>query len=291
IGGQIDIGETEIQVPTSGFGLVGQIPDIKHIGASQGVTQSLARAGLLNKPSEETSKASGPIYSLDVLVRAPSKIFVRGRGLNAELGGELLLTGTTASIISAGRFDLIRGRLDLLARRFELDEGTIQMQGSLIPFIRFVSSTTESDFTATVIMEGPADEPKLSFESVPDAPDDEILAHLLFGKSVSDISALQAIQLANAVASLSGRGGIGIVENLRTGIGVDDLNVTTNDRGVTEVQVGKYLTDDIYTDVTAGSDGENELSINVDLSTSLRARGSVTNEGDSAIGLFFERDY
>ena len=72
---------------------------------------------------------------------------------------------------------------------------------------------------------------------------------------------------------------------------MDDLNVTTNDRGVTEVQVGKYLTDDIYTDVTAGSDGENELSINVDLSTSLRARGSVTNEGDSAIGLFFERDY
>lgn len=291
ISGQIDIGPTEIQVSTSGFGLVGEIPDIKHIGASRGVTQSLARAGLLNKPTEAANKASGPIYPLDILVRAPSKIFVRGRGLNAELGGELRLTGTTASIISAGRFDLIRGRLDLLTRRFDLDEGSIQMQGSLLPYLRFVTSTTDSDFTATVILEGPVDEPKLTFESVPDAPDDEILAHLLFGKSVSDISALQAVQLANAVASLSGRGGPGIVEKLRSGIGLDDLDLTTNEDGVTEVRVGKYLTDDIYTDITAGADGESEVSINLDLSTSVRARGSVSNDGDSAVGLFFERDY
>ena len=193
--------------------------------------------------------------------------------------------------IRAGRFDLIRGRLDLLSRRFDLDEGTIQMQGSLVPYLRFVTSTTESDFTATVILEGQADEPKLTFESTPDAPDDEILAYLLFGKSVSDISALQAIQLASAVASLSGRGGIGIVENLRSGIGVDDLDVTTNEKGVTEVKVGKYLTEDIYTDITAGADGDSELSINFDLSTSVRARGSVDNAGDSAVGLFFERDY
>ncbi len=291
ISGQIDVGPTEIQVPSSGLGVIGEIPEIEHIAASQAVTRSRARAGLLDEQPADSNKTSGSIYPLDILVRAPSKIFVRGRGLNAELGGELRLTGTTASMISAGRFDLIRGRLDLLSRRFDLDEGTIQMQGSLVPYLRFVTSTTESDFTATVILEGQADEPKLTFESTPDAPDDEILAYLLFGKSVSDISALQAIQLASAVASLSGRGGIGIVENLRSGIGVDDLDVTTNEEGVTEVKVGKYLTEDIYTDITAGADGDSELSINFDLSTSVRARGSVNNAGDSAVGLFFERDY
>ena len=39
---------------------------------------------------------------------------VRGRGIDAELGGQIRLTGTARNIIPIGQLELIRGRVDLL---------------------------------------------------------------------------------------------------------------------------------------------------------------------------------
>lgn len=90
---------------------------------------------------DPAAEASGPGFGLDLQLNAPNRIYVRGRGLDAELGGALNLSGTTNRIISAGRFELIRGRLDILGKRFLLDEGSVQFQGDFIPYIRFVTST------------------------------------------------------------------------------------------------------------------------------------------------------
>ncbi len=216
---------------------------------------------------------------------------MRGRGLDAELGGGLTLTGTTNRIISAGRFDLLRGRLDILGKRFDLREGAILFEGDLIPYLRFVSATSTPTGEVRITIEGPADSPEVTFASTPEAPQDEVLAQLLFGRNLSQISAFQALQLASAVATLAGSGGAGIIGGLRDGFGLDDLDVTTTDSGATALRVGKYISDNIYTDVTTTSDGDAEVSLNIDLNESLTARGSVSNDGNTSIGIFFEKDY
>ena len=71
--------------------------------------------------------------------------------------------------------------------------------------------------------------------------------------------------MASAVATLAGRGGDGVIGNLREGFGLDDLDVTTTDSGATAVRAGKYISDNVYTDVTAASDGTADVSINLDL--------------------------
>jgi translocation and assembly module TamB len=118
-----------------------------------------------------------------------------------------------------------------------------------------------------------------------------VLAQLLFGRNLSEISAFQALQLANAVATLAGRGGVGLVGNLRDRFGLDDLDVTTTDSGETALRVGKYLTDNVYTDVTAASDGTGEVSLNIDLTPSLKGKATLGSDGNSSIGVFFEKDY
>lgn len=294
ISGQITVGATEISVPASGLSTIEKIPEIKHIASSRGATVTRERAGLIRE--EESEKASGrggggAVYPLDIQINAPSRIFVRGRGLDAELGGRVRLTGTTAAIRTAGRFDLVRGHIDILTQRYTLDEGEIQMQGGLLPYIRFVSSTETDEFTAKIILEGPVDEPEVSFESSPEAPEDEVLAQLLFGSNVSDMSAFQALRLANAVALLAGSGGVDVISQLRSGFGLDNLDIITNEDGTTEVKIGKYISETVYTDISANSDGTNEVSLNMDLTPSFTVRGSVDNEGGSSVGLFFERDY
>lgn len=290
IDGTINIGETLITVPSTGLTSIGEIPDIVHLGAPRAVTSTRARAGVIPEPEAAGGNGAGSVYGLGIQVNAPNRIFVRGRGIDAELGGGLEITGNTARVISAGQFDLVRGRLDILGKRFELDEGSIQFQGDLVPYIIFRTTSDTEDGSASITLNGPVNEPSVSFSSVPDGPQDEVLSQLLFGRNLSEISAFQALQLASAVAELAGRSGAGVVGSLREGFGLDDFDVTTTDDGEAAVRAGKYLTDTIYTDVLTGG-GETELSINLELTDSLKARGTVENDGNTGIGLFFERDY
>jgi translocation and assembly module TamB len=138
---------------------------------------------------------------------------------------------------------------------------------------------------------GPADAPEVAFSSSPDLPQDEVLAQLLFGRDVSSISALQAIQLASAVNTLAGRGGDGIIGSVRNAIDVDDLDITTDDAGNAAVRAGKYIGENVYTDLTITSEGDTEINLNLDLTDDITAKGSFASDGETSLGIFFERDY
>lgn len=290
IAGTIDVGETLVTVPSSGLTSIGEIPDITHVNAPAAVTATRRRADVIPEPEAAGGGGAANAYRLGIRVNAPQRIFVRGRGVDAELGGALEIGGTTARVISTGQFELVRGRLDILGRRFDLVEGFIQFQGDLVPYIRFVTSSNTESGTAGVVLEGPATTPDVSFVSTPDAPEDQVLSQLLFGRDISEISAFQALQLANAVATLAGREGVGLIGSLREGFGLDDFDVTTTDDGEAAVRAGKYISENVYTDVVTGG-GETELSINLDVTDSLTARGTLEQDGNTGLGIFFERDY
>ncbi len=288
ISGDLTLDRTELRIPRVGLASRGYIPpDIRHLGERPASRVTRDRAGIF---AGETHGRTRFPASLDISIDAPSRIFIRGRGLDAELGGNLRLTGTTADVIPIGQFGLIRGRLDLLGNRFTLNEGFASLQGELVPFVRLVASTEREGVTARIVLQGRADSPEIVFESNPELPQEEIVSLLLFGRGFETLSLFQAAQLASSLATLSGRGE-GIMERLRRNIGLDDLDVRTDEDGETSVRLGRYLTENVYTDVEVNPQGSNEVSINIDLSPSLTARGRVDNEGRASVGLFFERDY
>lgn len=291
IDGLIEVDETNIQIPSTGTSGFAIIPQIAHVNASPKVRQTIARAGLDQTISQSSAQAVGPSYPLNIQVNAPSRIFVRGRGLDAELGGALTLTGRTDRLVSSGQFSLVRGRLEILGKRFDLEEGSILLQGDLEPILRFVAVTETTAGTASVIIEGLASEPQVSFTSTPEAPQDEVLAQIFFGRNFSQISAFQALQLASAVATLAGKGGESIISKLRRNFGLDDLDITTDAQGNTGLRLGKYISDNVYTDVSIGDADTAGASVNIDLTPNLTARGQVKANGESSIGVFFERDY
>ncbi|WP_136683161.1 translocation/assembly module TamB domain-containing protein [Falsirhodobacter xinxiangensis] len=290
IAGTVALEETEVQIPSGGFGASGRIDGLIHVNEPAVVRQTRQRAGLIEEPGSAGGEGGTP-FGLNLLISAPNQIFIRGRGLDAELGGELRLTGDTNNIVPIGAFNLIRGRLDILGRRLDLSEASLQLEGNFVPQLRVVASSSNNGVTSYVNITGRADEPEVTFSSNPDLPQEEVLAQLLFGRDLSTISPLQAAQLANAVATLAGRGGEGIVGNLRQGFGLDDLDVTTGDSGAAAVRAGKYISQNVYTEVEVDSQGESEISLNLDVSDSLTVRGSAGNEGNTGIGIFWERDY
>lgn len=289
--GRLVLGETEIRVPSTGMGTVGSTLEIAHLNEPAAVRRTRGYAGLLDGGGKAGTSLGGGRVGLDVEILAENQLFVRGRGLDAELGGALRLTGTTADVIPQGEFGLIRGRLDILGKRLTLEEGSARMQGDMIPILRLVARAVTDGTVLLVIVEGPADKPEISFRSEPDLPGEEVVARLLFGRGITSLSALQALQLASAVATLAGRGGVGIVERIRRTTGFDDLDLSTDADGGTSVRAGKYLSDNIYTDVEIGSDGKSRVNLNLDVTSTTKLRGQLGSDGNTGIGLFFEKDY
>jgi len=292
IGGTVTLGTTEIRVPSTGIGPLGELPEVAHVAPPDAVRRTLVRAGLTQEGQRAAQAGGdgGPVFPLDLRIEAPSRVFIRGRGLDAEFGGSLRLTGTTRDVVPLGQFDLIRGRLDILQQRFDLTEGSVSLQGEFVPYVRLVATTTaETGTLVNIVLEGPVTSPEVRFESSPDLPQDEILAQLIFGRDLSTISPLQAVQLASAAGTLAGRGG-GLMDDLRGGFGLDDLDIAADEGGNVGVRAGKYLSENVYTDVTVGTD-TSEINLNLDLTDNITVKGSTGTDGDTSLGIFYQRDY
>ena len=288
IGGRIALDMVELRIPESRGPTFANLPELDHRGENAAVRQTRIWAGLIADPTA----ASGPsvAFPIDLIIDAPSRIFVRGRGLDAELGGRLRLTGTTAALVPQGQFELVRGRLNILGKRLDLTEGLVRLQGAFDPYLRFIAETEAQGSAIRIGLEGVASQPELTLTSSPELPQDEVLALLLFGRGITDISALQAVQLAGAIRTLSGKSN-GLSEGLRNSIGVDDLDLSTTEDGQTEARVGKYISENIYTDVTVNTAGETEINLNLNVTRSITVRGRLGSDGGTGIGVYIERDY
>jgi translocation and assembly module TamB len=292
IAGKIDIDRAEITVPES-LGGGGANIDVRHSNTPASVLMTLQRAKV-----ESRSKGAAPVPTsrptvpqLDIRVVAPNQIFVRGRGLDTELGGAVRLTGPVTNVKPVGGFELLRGRLDILTQRVTFDEGRVTLIGDMNPQLYFVARTDGGDITVLVTVQGTVDNPDIKFSSEPELPQDEVLARLIFKRSMSELSAFQIAQLAAAAAELAGGKNANLLGALRQGVGLDDLDVVTDSKGNAAVRAGSYIRDNIYLGVEASGVDGTKGTINLDITRNLKAKGSVSSTGDSGMGVFYEKDY
>ena len=135
LSGTVNLERTVITVPDRLPGSLASL-DVTHKNAPAAVrAQERALA-----PPAATGGGSGAL-TLDLTVNASNQIFVTGRGLDAELGGSLRLTGSTAAPQAVGQFTLRRGRLSILGKRLTFTRGTINFAGSLVPNLDFAADS------------------------------------------------------------------------------------------------------------------------------------------------------
>ena len=279
--------ETEIAVPDS-FASGDELLEVQHVRPDASTAQTLARLEKATPKARPTSRPS--VLRLNLTIRAPNQIFIRGRGLDAELGGSVRLTGPVNNVSPVGSFQLRRGRLSVLGQRFDLTEGRVTLNGDLDPVLYLVAQTDAGDVTAFITISGPASDIEVTFTSNPELPQDEVLAQIIFGRTIDELSPAQIIKLASIAAELTGGSSPGLVDSLRRGTGLDDLDVVEDKQGETAVKAGKYLSDNVYIGVQAGQNSQ-EATINLDITDDLTARGTVDSEGGSSLGIFLEKDY
>jgi translocation and assembly module TamB len=261
------------------------------------------------------------IIALNVAVQAPQEIIVQGRGLDAEMGGDLKVGGTTDSPLVSGNFDLQRGSFSLSGNKLNFTAGQVSFNGAglknkIDPTLDFTAQSTLADGTvATVRITGYADAPQFAFTSSPSYPQDEIMARLLFGVPGAQLSALQLAQTGYALASLSGVGGessLNPLVKIQKSLGLDRLTVgagtttatpTGTENSGASIEAGRYISKRVYIEAKQSTTGTSQLQADVDLTKHLKLQtklGNGTaslqgttpdNDPGSSIGLVYTFEY
>ncbi|CAO3423570.1 Inner membrane component of TAM transport system [Azospirillum endophyticum] len=301
LAGPVDIRRAEVQVPDR---MPANVVDLKvtEVGKgrrARGTTQVSTAGGTRRVPQpQDAPPAATPfVLALDMTVNAPNQIFVRGRGLNAELGGNLRVRGTAAAPEVTGRFTILKGNLNLLAKNFEFKRGIFDFDGTqpIDPRLDLLAEATANGITADVVVSGTARQPKIALTSPQGLPQDEVLAGVLFGKSVGDLNAGEAVQLAQSAAALAGvgGGGGGILDKVRQGLGVDRLDFTQGENGKGgAVQAGRYVSDRVYVGVEQGiGANQSRAKVEIDITKNLKGTASVGANSETKFGVVYEKDY
>jgi translocation and assembly module TamB len=289
VSGAVKFNTLEVNIPARLPSSLTPLPNAKHIDA-----RGFARELLALQRKQAARAARGPAFdaALDLKISAPNKIFVRGRGIDAEFGGELTLAGSLQKPSVIGGFDLRRGKLQLLTQRIDITRGKLTFSGGLMPELDFYAETTAADVTAQIAVTGPASQPSFAFTSSPELPQDEVLSRLLFAKASGALSPFQALQLAAAVAELSGGGGDGGFEKMRKALGVDSLDLDAGGANGPTVGASRYISDNISVGVRAGAKPQDAaVNVGVDVGKKVRVQGETKMDGSTSLGVGVEWEY
>lgn len=234
---------------------------------------------------------------LNLRLVADDELFVNGMGLESEWKADFRLTGTTADPRLSGEIDLTRGSLDFAGRAFALEEGRVRFDDdpSVDPQIAITATEQINDVSVAVNVGGSAFTPEFSFSSSPGLPQDEILSRILFGSSISNLSALEAVQLAQSLNALSGSGrGLNPLGSIRSATGIDRLRLLaadeTNGRG-TALAAGQYISDDIYVEVITDARGFTATQLELSLTPALSVLSQAGGTGETNVSVRYRKDY
>ena len=230
--------------------------------------------------------------------RGDDRIEVDGMGLDSEWGANIILRGTTDDPRIGGTAQVVRGEYTFAGAQFELTRGRIAFDvGQPInPRVDIVAESEADGLDVTVRVQGSAMSPDISFTSVPGLPEEEILARLLFGGSITNLSATDALQLGAALASLRGGegGGLDPINRLRTAIGLDRLRIVSADPALgrgTAIALGKTLGRRFYAEIVTDGRGYSATNVEFRVTSWLSLLGSLSTIGRESISAEISRDY
>ena len=280
------------------------VPNLRYQIIRQAAAQVVDLQGVRRKgdplpvPGTEGDTGGTPsIWKLDLRVRADNQLFISGMGLESEWSADLRVQGTSATPSIVGEADIIRGTFSFSGRRFDVTRGHIAFTGGRPPnpTIDLVASADVDDVTVNINVSGTSTNPQIAFTSTPALPQDELLSRVLFGGSISEISALQAVQLASSLNALrGGGGGLNPLGKLRSATGLDRLRVLgadeTTGRG-TAVAAGFYISNDIYLELITDTRGFTATQIEIALSRALSVLFQAGSVGGSNVNARYRKQY
>jgi len=236
-------------------------------------------------------------WKFDIDLRGDNRLEVTGLGLDSEWGVDINVGGAVDAFAITGRADFVRGGYEFAGKRFDIERGVIRFRGENPPdpTLDILAESRLQGLTAQVRVTGTGQRPEIAFTSVPALPQEELLSRLLFGTSIVNLSAPEALQLAASVAALNGGGGgINPINALRRAIGLDRLRFVPGDVTTgqgTALAAGKYITRKVFVEVLSDGAGYSATRIEYQITRFLSILGTISTLGRTGANVRVSKDY
>jgi translocation and assembly module TamB len=235
-------------------------------------------------------------WKLDLKI-AGDNLVVTGLGINSRWSTNLQVGGFADAPQFTGRADMVQGNYDFAGRIFRLDRGTIRFEGEtpVNPRLDIHAEAAVQGIDASVIVQGTGLKPEITFASSPPLPQDELLSRILFGTSITNLSAPEALQLASAVAALqSGSGSLDPINALRKAVGLDRLRIVPADVATgqkTAIAAGKYIRRKLFVEVVTDGAGYSATNVEYQMTRWLSVLSTVSTIGRASASIRVSKDY
>ena len=235
-------------------------------------------------------------WTLDLKV-AGDELTVRGLGIDSLWRTDLAIGGNVTEPRITGRADLDRGEYEFAGRTFRLERGIIRFRGQspVNPLLDIRAEAEVQGLSASVNVRGTGLKPEITFASVPALPQDELLSRILFGTSITSLSAPEAIQLASAIAALqSGEGSLDPINAVRRAVGLDRLRIVPADVATgqkTAISAGKYIGRKLFVEVITDGQGYSATRVEYQITRWLSVLSSISTIGRTSANVRVSKDY
>lgn len=282
------------------------------------VTIDISWAGGKGAPPPLPPKKKGIPIHYDVKISIPPHAQIIGKNLSSTWKGKLELKGDSDNAELFGESKLIKGSYDFKGKPFTLSQGLITFAGDIgkKSSLNLIASQQMDNVKIEVVLHGPLKDPEVSFRSNPPLTRREILSHLLFGKSSTDISPLEDTQLSQSLSSLSSQqADDSMLDKLRNALPFDRIHIDftsgiNQSSDTLSVGIGKYIYKsvlvsvkrDIARDSTGGggsggaaadSDGgdRSRFGVEADLMRNVKLQAEIDDSSKTEFILKWQHDY
>ncbi|MGE3522241.1 MAG: translocation/assembly module TamB domain-containing protein, partial [Candidatus Dadabacteria bacterium] len=175
--------------------------------------------------------------------------WVRGRGANVELRGDLDINkayGEDMRIV--GNISTVRGTYENFGKLFRIVQGNVSFSGTpdINPFLDIRALYRVSGVEIYINISGTAKKPVVELTSDPPMSETDMVSYIVFGAPSDQIGSSDRASIQGVASGLAGGVAAAQLERmLGSRFKLDVVNIGTGTGGP-ELEVGKYLTEDLY---------------------------------------------
>ena len=233
--------------------------------------------------------------AVNLTVTIPNNLWVRHPNATVELAGNLTVEKKPQSEPALiGVIETVRGWVGFQGRRFEIRRGLVQFNGGLPinPTIDAVGEYRVNNYVVSAVASGTANKPALTLTSQPSLEQSDILALLLFGKPIADLTSNEQFTLQqSAVDITAGFAAAQIGKAVSDALGLESLGDVSFSGG--QVRFGRYVGGKTYFSLSqeiAGKMG-GEVSLEYQLTPQIRIDATANASGNSGVDIIWHKRY
>jgi translocation and assembly module TamB len=250
--------------------------------------------------------------AMDLELRTPtSGTRIRGKGLDAEVSGVVRLKKDGSNPLKVfGSLRSTRGTYTFHGQRLDIVDGELAFLGVTepIPTLQVLAQKEVQGVTILIRVTGPLSQPKLLMSSIPAMNQVDILSYLVYGRPATQLSAKENQGLQQNAAFFFGSEASREFKKLLGDhpLVPDVLQVGSSQRGGGGVvEIGKYLTPDLYVTYEKGLTGAQgdkiQMEYRIDRSWSIQSQfglnqpsspqTSITERNQSGVDILWRHDF